>query len=70
MGVLYVAGLPLLTSLLLWRNRNRLFGEGSEAVMKKHGFLYADYGPTACYWEVTVTAIYCHRALHDMASCI
>jgi hypothetical protein len=40
MALLYVVGLPVLTLALLWKHRGTLFGPGSEATMKRYGFLY------------------------------
>ncbi len=40
MVVLYVVGLPALTTALLWKHRRTLFGPGSDATMKRFGFLY------------------------------
>ncbi len=51
MIVVYVVGLPLSILLVLWRNKATLFGPGSEDTMRRYGFLYDSYGPTAWFWE-------------------
>jgi hypothetical protein len=52
MCVLYVVGLPLSIFLLLRQHRDTLFGPRSEATVKRLGFLYDAYGPTAWWWEI------------------
>ncbi len=54
MCVVYVFGLPLLVSILLFRRRHALFGADAAATanLAAFGFLYEDYGPSAWLWEV------------------
>ena len=51
MCVLYVGGFPLGILYVLFKRRKGLFGPGSEATMRKYGFLYDAYGPVAWFWE-------------------
>jgi hypothetical protein len=61
MGVVYMAGLPLLVLWILWRRRHKLFATDSDSkgqqllvsvTAEKYGFLYEDYGASAWWWEV------------------
>jgi hypothetical protein len=56
MGVLYVAGLPAVVFVILWRRRHKLHGDPSDpfvaTTQEAYGFLYLDYGPGAWWWEV------------------
>jgi hypothetical protein len=52
MGAVFVVGLPLTISIILFRRRATLFGDGSEETRRVYGFLYNDYGPSAWWWEV------------------
>jgi hypothetical protein len=40
MGLVYVAGLPIAIVVILWRHKATLYRPGSEATMKRYGFLY------------------------------
>ena len=51
MIAVYVLGLPAMTLYLLFGRRRALFGPGSESNMRKYGFLYDAYGPSAWFWE-------------------
>ena len=51
MILVYVLGLPAATLYLLFGRRRALFGPGSESNMRKYGFLYDAYGPSAWFWE-------------------
>jgi hypothetical protein len=52
MAAVYVVGLPLALLALLFRNRNRLFGDESAQFRDTYGFIYETYGPGAWWWEV------------------
>jgi hypothetical protein len=52
MAVVYVVGLPASLLYILWRRRDKLFGERSVHMRATYGFLYEAYGPTAWWWEV------------------
>ena len=52
MAILYVVGVPLVLSYLLFRRRKTLFGAGSDDTQRDFGFLYLAYGPSAPFWEV------------------
>jgi hypothetical protein len=49
---LYVVGLPAAVLVILRQRKATLFGPASETTMKRYGFLYDAYGPTAWWWEV------------------
>ena len=53
---MYVVGFPLGVLYLLFRRRNKLFGDPGDASVVSnratYGFLYEVYGPTAWWWEV------------------
>ena len=49
--VVYVIGFPVGIFWLLFKRRHALFGPGSEDNMRKFGFLYDAYGPSAWFWE-------------------
>ena len=52
MIALYVVGLPLGITLLLYKHKATLFGPRSATTMARYGFLYDSYGPEAWWWEV------------------
>jgi hypothetical protein len=56
MAALYVVGLPAVVLCILWRRRHKLFGSPTdpfvESTRATYGFLYADYGASAWWWEV------------------
>ena len=56
MGIVYIAGLPIVVFSLLYRRRKQLYGDPGDAVVEAnrvaYGFLYEVYGPTAWWWEV------------------
>jgi hypothetical protein len=58
MGVVYVLGLPIVTAVILIRHRRAgtLFEpRDHNPTISTYGFLYADYGPSAWWWEVEET---------------
>ena len=55
-GVVYIAGLPLVVFVMLFRRRHKLYGDASDPFVAttpaNFGFLYLSYGPNAWFWEV------------------
>jgi hypothetical protein len=56
MAAVYIVGLPAAVLWILWRRRHKLFGSPTDPIVVStratFGFLYADYGASAWWWEV------------------